>query len=43
MDMASAFLDYLIGKEATGFLRGNIDLTAKGESKDNFAAYYGLV
>lgn len=41
--MASAFLDYLIGKEATGFLRGNIELTAKGESEDDFAEYYGLV
>ncbi|KDQ25407.1 hypothetical protein PLEOSDRAFT_1084969 [Pleurotus ostreatus PC15] len=31
------------GKEAMAFLRGIVELTAKGESEDDFAAYYGLV
>ncbi|KAL4260408.1 Class I glutamine amidotransferase-like protein [Pleurotus pulmonarius] len=42
MDMTSAFLDYLIGKELSTSLRGIIELTAKGESEDDFAVYYGL-
>ncbi|KAF7422861.1 hypothetical protein PC9H_011024 [Pleurotus ostreatus] len=43
MDMANAFLEYLLGKEVTKVIRGVIELSAKEEDEDEFAAYYNLV
>ncbi|KAJ8515477.1 hypothetical protein ONZ45_g7088 [Pleurotus djamor] len=43
MDMASAFLDYLVGKETGDFIRGVVELRAKDDGDDEFAEYYGLL
>ena len=42
MDLASAFLDHLVGKEITKVIKGIIELTARDEGDDEFAAYYNL-
>jgi hypothetical protein len=43
MDLASAFLEYLIGKDATEKIRGVIELSARGQWDDEFAAYHELL
>lgn len=42
-DMANAFLVHLIGDEIPKEIRGVVELTAKEQGDDEFAAYYGLV
>ncbi|KAF7425988.1 hypothetical protein PC9H_008350 [Pleurotus ostreatus] len=43
MDMANAFLEYLVGKEAALRIRGIVELSAKEEGDDEFAEYYHLL
>lgn len=43
MDMASAFIDYLVGEEVGKVIRGVVELSAKGQGDDEFAEYYDLV
>ncbi|KAJ8515492.1 hypothetical protein ONZ45_g7104 [Pleurotus djamor] len=38
MDMASAFLDHIVGTKTGDFARSGIELTAKGAGEDEFAA-----
>ncbi|KAL0960192.1 hypothetical protein HGRIS_011826 [Hohenbuehelia grisea] len=42
-DMASAFLDFLVGKEQATIIRGVVELSARAQDDDEFAEYYGLV
>ncbi|KAL0960244.1 hypothetical protein HGRIS_011876 [Hohenbuehelia grisea] len=42
-DMASAFLDFLVGKEQATIIRGIVELSAKAQDDDEFAEYWGLV
>ncbi|KAH8079448.1 class I glutamine amidotransferase-like protein [Cristinia sonorae] len=42
-DMASAFLEYLIGDEVASKIRGVVELSVKKEDDDEFAAFYGLI
>lgn len=41
--MAYAFLVHLVGKEYAEFNRGILELSAREEGDDEFAAVYGLV
>ncbi|KAL0960194.1 hypothetical protein HGRIS_011828 [Hohenbuehelia grisea] len=43
MDMANAFLEYLVGKEKMVHVRAVVELTARSADDDEFAAFYGLV
>lgn len=43
MDMANAFLIHLLGEETAEFIRGVIELSARNQDDDEFAAYYGLI
>jgi hypothetical protein len=43
MDMAVAFLEVLAGKEFAEFTRVGIELGAKNEGDDEFAAVHGLL
>lgn len=42
MDMAVAFLEVLVGKEFAEFNRVGLELSAKDQEDDEFAAIYGL-
>lgn len=43
MDMANAFLIHLVGEEVARTIRGVIELSARNQDDDEFAAFYGLV
>jgi hypothetical protein len=43
MDMANAFLTHLVGEDAMKFIRSVVELSARGEGDDEFAAVHGLV
>jgi len=43
LDMASAFLEFLAGKEVATFYRTGIELSVKNQGDDEFAAANGLV
>ncbi|KAJ6625892.1 class I glutamine amidotransferase-like protein [Mycena sp. CBHHK59/15] len=43
MDLAGGFLDHLVGRELGFAMRAFIELSAKDENDDEFAAYRGLV
>ncbi|KAL4254233.1 Class I glutamine amidotransferase-like protein [Abortiporus biennis] len=43
MDMANAFLEFLVGSEITQKIRGIAEFSAKEEGEDEFAEFYGLV
>lgn len=43
MDMASAFVEFLAGKEFAGFVRAGIELGVKNQEDDEFAELHGLV
>lgn len=42
MDMAVAFLEVLAGKEFTEFNRVGLELSARNQEDDEFAAIHGL-
>ncbi|KIJ52507.1 hypothetical protein M422DRAFT_58665 [Sphaerobolus stellatus SS14] len=42
MDMANAFVQHLVGEEIAKSIRGIIELNAKDQDEDEFAAFYGL-
>ncbi|THH26706.1 hypothetical protein EUX98_g7482 [Antrodiella citrinella] len=42
-DMASAFLEHLLGAEVTSKIRGIAELSVRQQGDDEFAAVYGLV
>jgi hypothetical protein len=42
-DMAAAFLEYILGKEAAKPMLAGIELSPRGEGDDEFAGYHGLV
>ena len=41
--MANAFLVHLVGEDVAKVVRGIIELYARGEDDDEFAAVYGLL
>lgn len=41
--MASAFLEFLAGKEFAEFVRAGIELGVRNREDDEFAALHGLV
>ena len=43
MDMASAFLDFLAGKELATFVRRGIELGVRNQEDDEFADVHGLI
>lgn len=43
MDMAAAFLEHLIGPEATRTILSIVEFTPKEEGNDEFADVHGLV
>jgi len=43
LDMTSAFIEHLAGKEKSDKIRGIIELSVKGASEDEFAEWHGLV
>lgn len=43
MDLAGAFLEYLIGAKKTMVIRGIVELSVRDEADDEFAEYHDLV
>lgn len=43
MDMASAWMEHVAGKEFAATARAGMELSAKEEGDDEFAAVFGLV
>ena len=43
IDMASAFLEHLVGTEVATAIRGVVEASVKRDDEDEFAAFYGLV
>jgi len=43
MDMGNAFLVHIVGEDTAKAIRRSVELSAKGEDEDEFAAIFGLV